>query len=107
MLGTGEDQGPASGGLLQKSQQQLLFELFRHGIQGVRDGLGRGDGPDLDQHRVLQDLGRQSTDLIGHGGRVEKGLPLGRELSQDATDGRKKPHVAHGVGFIQDQDLNA
>ena len=107
VLGAREDQGPTGGSLLQKRQQQVPLFFVWDRVQGVRHGLGRCDHPDLDHLWVLEDLYRQCPDLGGHGCREEKGLPFGWDVVEDTADIGHEPHVAHGVGFVQDQDLDA
>ena len=54
---------------------------------------------------MQQTLGK-TVDTIGHGGREEKGLLLGRELGQEAFDVMDKSHVEHTVGLIKSEVAN-
>ena len=61
---------------------------------------------DLDGHRVAQDAVGQQADLFGHGGREEERLAVDGHGVENAPDVRQESHVAHAVGFVQNEHLD-
>ncbi len=107
MFGAGEDEHAPGRRLVEQRQQQVLLERARDGIQRVRHALGRGDDADLHRHRVFEDCLRQLTDFIRHGGGEEQRLPLRGQQLEDAADVGQEAHIAHAVGLVQHQHLDA
>ena len=96
----------AGGCLLEQVKQKAGLVRVGHGIEHVRDGLGRGDHADLDRDRVLENLGRQVADILGHGGREEERLAARGDVLQDAANVGQEAHVAHAVRLVEHQDLH-
>ena len=107
VLGPGKDQHRFGVGLPQEIEQQGRLEVGFHRIEGVTDCGRRGRDAYPNRDRVVQDLLGQTPDLTGHGGRKEKRLPLPGKMPEDPPDVRKKSHVEHMVGLVQDQDFEA
>ena len=70
------------------------------------NGLGRGDHADLHGDRVLEDAVGQLADVLGHGGREKERLASRRHELQNAANVGQEAHVAHAIGFVQDQHLD-
>ena len=68
-----------------------------HGGQGFQIGVhGHGD-------RVVEVLPGGLRHPVRHGGRKQRGLPLGRSLAQDGVDVAGEASIEHLVGFVQHQ----
>ena len=59
----------------------------------------------LHRHRVVQEVVRQRTHAVGHGGREQERLAFLPTVRGDAHDVLVESHVQHAVGFVQNQDL--
>ena len=101
LLRSGEDEDGLAVRAFQDRQQQGRLEVLRNGEERVRHGLRRLGMRDLKSLRISQNLVRQLADRVGHRGREQQRLPLGREPLQNLPDIRKEPHVEHAVGFVQ------
>jgi hypothetical protein len=60
---------------------------------------------DAHRHRVLEVLGGDAGDAWRHGGREERGLPLGRRGVEDLVQVLLEAHVEHLVGLVEHEDL--
>ena len=90
----------------QLSQQFFLLRFF-YPVDGLADNLhNTGCRSYFHTRRIVQQTLGKTVDTIGHGGREEKGLLLGRELGQEAFDVMDKSHVEHTVGLIKNKVAN-
>ena len=58
---------------------------------------------DVDLDRVLEEVGRESLDLLGPGGREEERLSVRSDLGDNLPDLRLESHVEHSVGLVHDE----
>ena len=56
---------------------------------------------DFNTLRVVQQLARQSGDVVGERGREQQVLAFGRQAREDLFHVMDKAHVEHTVGFVQ------
>ena len=95
-------------GFFQQMNEQRRFQMPRHFIDELRDGLGGiRAATDLDNFRRVLKFVRERFDLFRERGGEHQRLPLFRKLADNLPDGRKKTHVQHAVGFVEDEKLEA
>ena len=57
----------------------------------------------VDLDRVLEEVGSESLDLLGPGGREEQRLSVRSDLGDNLPDLRLESHVEHSVGLVHDE----
>ena len=106
VLGPAEDECTFDlGGLEEQRQKRGLFRLVDEGnllfdpLDGGRDG----------GHRDLCRVGEigvgERPDVLGHGGREEQGLALGRDQLHDPLQRMDEAQVEHLIGLVEDEDF--
>ena len=92
----------------EKFRQPLGFFGGRHGLDRVRDALGRTSGiADLHVLRVADDLVGQFHHLFRHRRGEEERLARGRirQRLHDAADVGPEAHVHHAIGFVEHERI--
>jgi hypothetical protein len=91
--------------VVEKLHEEGGFEVGGDGIEGVGDGADGFGEADLDGDGVVEHVFGEGTDVVGHGGGEEEGLPIGGKVLEDAADVGEEAHVEHVVGFVEDEDF--
>ena len=91
--------------MLQELHEERRLQVLLDRIERMRHGVRRRRMADLHRDRVMLHLVHQFPDIVGHGGREQQGLALGRHVLDDPPDIGKKSHVEHPVRLVQDEDL--
>ncbi len=103
-LGIDEDQDALDRFGLQDPGEHVFLLMRIDDDEALTDGVGRrGLLLDGDLGRVLQVALGDPADRVGHGGREQRDLPLGRGLGEDPVDVLGEAHLEHLVGLVQDQ----
>lgn len=100
-LGGGEDDDL---GVLVRDGVKVLDELaslleVSADLDDLGDVVVGGElhGSNVDLDGVLEEIGSESLNLLGPGGREEKGLSVGSDLGDNLPDLRLETHVKHSV----------
>ena len=106
MFGAGEDQRAVDIFALEhQMEQRLLFRLVHEDRALAHTLCGGRLRRDADLDRIIEELGGERLDFLGHGGREEEILPFARQHLGDALQGMNETHVHHLVGFVEDEDF--
>ena len=104
VLGAREHQNALERRLHQNAGQQRALLLRRDVKYAVIDVCGRAlRRRHVDAHGLMQDRVRELLHVRRHRRREQHGLPLARQLGDDAADVADETHVEHAVGFVEHQ----
>ena len=107
VLGAGEHERPRHHRVLEQMFEQIELAVLVDVVEDLLDGIGsRGLGRDADFDGMGEYLVGHRLDFPRHGGREHQGLPLLRDLRDDAPDVLDEPHVEHPVGLVEDEYLD-
>ena len=77
------------------------------GMEHLPDSFRGGLAADLDLLGVRHQLAGEPAHAVGHRGRKEERLPVGRGSPDDLLHVVDEAHVEHPVGFVEDEHLDA
>ena len=100
-LRPGEGDRAEDAAALQQFDQQVALARLVDRVDDLRDADGGSDRRrEIDAHRRAQHLAAQRDDLVRHRRGEEQRLTSGRNLFEDAANGREESHVEHPVGLV-------
>jgi hypothetical protein len=105
-LGAREDEHLAGGLALEHLEQQRALDVLTHGYSACETVAAGREWP-ISTTTGSRRIWSASWAVLRHGGREEQRLPLRRQLRDDAPHVGQKSHVAHLVGLIKHQHLDA
>ena len=103
-----EDQHRTAVVLFQRRDQGLLLFGFLHVAEPLLDRIDhRCHRLDGDAHGIVQQIGGQPFDRLGHRRREEQRLALSGKQRQQAPDVVDESHVEHPVGLVKSRKIRS
>jgi hypothetical protein len=107
MLGSCEDNRAANAFFMNElNEHAALVGLFDEEHLLLDAICGHFLRTHVHRQRIVQHVGHNVVDRIGHGGAEQQVLPLVRHHANDALDVVNEAHVEHAVGLVEDEVLD-